>query len=85
MEILHYVKSSDVECDYCFLEVARSEEEDPFMDIRISDDKKISFFVYGDQPEISLSPEEWLEIHEQALSFYKKELDNEDAFDNWGH
>jgi hypothetical protein len=80
---LHYVKASDIEYDFCFLEVSRSETDDPFMDIRISADRKLSFFLYRNQLEISLSPEEWLEIHEKALSFYKAELANEDAFDSW--
>jgi hypothetical protein len=83
MEFLHYVKASDIEYDFCFLEVSKSEAEAPFMDIRISDDRKLSFFVYGNQPEISLSPEEWLEIHKKALSFYTAEIENEDAFDSW--
>jgi hypothetical protein len=53
------------------------------MDVRISDDRQLSFFIYRNQPDISLSPEEWIEIHEKAMSFYKKELENEDSFDNW--
>ena len=83
MGILRYVKVSDVDYDFCFLEVFRSDSDTPFMDIRISDDRKLFFFVYENQPEISLSPEEWIEIHEKALLFYKSELENENPFDNW--
>jgi hypothetical protein len=83
MGILRYVKASDVEYDFCFLEVFRNDSDAPFMDVRISDDRQLSFFIYRNQPDISLSPEEWIEIHEKAMSFYKKELENEDSFDNW--
>ncbi|MBL4674569.1 MAG: hypothetical protein JKX81_20070 [Arenicella sp.] len=84
MTTLHYIKASDVEQDFCFLEVSRSKNEAPFMDIRISDDRKMSFVTYSGQQEISFSPEEWLEIQEKATSFYRAELENEDSFDNWG-
>ena len=40
----------------------------------ISDDRKLSFFIYGDRAETTISPEEWIEIHEKALSFYKSEI-----------
>ncbi len=83
MNILHYVKASDVEYDFCYLEVSRNENENPFMDIRISDDRKLLFCIYGDQPEISLSSEEWKEIYDKSLSFLERELENEDAFKNW--
>jgi hypothetical protein len=43
MGILHFVKASDIEFDYCFLEVSRHEGGSPFMDIRISDDREMSF------------------------------------------
>ena len=84
MSSLHYVKASDVDYDFCFLDVSRKQNESPFMDVRISDDKELSFHIYGNQADISLSPEEWTEIHEKALSFYKSELENQDAFENWG-
>ena len=83
MTTLHYIKVSDVEQNFCFLEVSISKNEAPFMDIRISDDRKMSFVIYSGQEEISFSPQDWLEIHEKATSFYKAELENEDSFDNW--
>lgn len=44
MGILHFVKASDIEFDYCCLEVSRHEGGSPFMNIRISDDRKIICF-----------------------------------------
>ena len=79
MSTLHYVKASDIDYDFCFLEVSRSENVPPFMDIRISDDRKLSLFIYGEQLDISLSPEEWIEIHKKALSFYNSEIENENG------
>ena len=76
MGLLYYVKASDVDFKYCFLEVSRGEAELPFMEIKISDDKKLSFFIYAEHLEVSLTSEEWMEIYEKALLFYKKELDN---------
>ena len=67
MTTLHYIKASDVEQDFCFLEVSQGKNEAPFMDIRISDDRKMSFVIYSRQQEIFLSPEEWLEIQEKAI------------------
>ncbi|WP_339386237.1 hypothetical protein [Vibrio caribbeanicus] len=83
MSILHFVKASDIKFDYCFLEVSRNEGDSPFMDIRISDDRELSFFIYTNQGEISLSPEEWGEINEKGQAFYKSEIENEDSFNNW--
>jgi len=83
MGILHYIKASDVNYDFCFLEVSRSGVHAPFMDIRISDDRKLLFVIYAEQQEITLSTEEWIEIHERAMFFYKAELENEDSFNNW--
>jgi hypothetical protein len=84
MSILHYVKASDIEYDFCFLEVSRNESAPPFMDIRISDDRKLEFFIYKDQADISLSVEEWKEIHDKSLLFLKSEIENEESFKNWG-
>lgn len=84
MSVLRYVKASDVDCDYCFLEIYQDKNESPFMDVRISDDKQLSFHIYRNQADVSLSPEEWVEIHKKALSFYKAELENQDAYKNWG-
>ncbi|CAM2943246.1 hypothetical protein [Vibrio neptunius] len=84
MSTLHYVKASDVDRDFCFLEVSRKQNESPFMDVRISDDRQLSFHIYRSQSDISVSPEEWIEIHEKALSFYKSELENQDTFESWG-
>jgi len=83
MKSLYYIKASDVEYDFCFLEVSRGENEAPFMDIRISDDRNLSFVIYADRQEISISSEEWVGIHKKAMSFYKAELENEDSFDKW--
>lgn len=82
MEKLHYIKASDVEHDFCFLEVSRNSKDDPFMDIRISEDRKMSFVIYAEQPEIFLSLEEWSEIHIKLTSFYKDEIENEDQFNS---
>lgn len=83
MNILHFVKVSDIEFDYCFLEVFLNEGDLPFMDIRISDDRELSFFIYAHQGEISLSLEEWIEINEKGQAFYKSEIENEDSINNW--
>ncbi|MCI5125463.1 MAG: hypothetical protein D3925_13560 [Candidatus Electrothrix sp. AR5] len=83
MGTLHYVKASDIEYNYCFLEVFKNRAEVPFMDIRISDDKKLSLFIYDNQQNISLSIDEWSEIYNKAMSFYKAEIENEDAFESW--
>ncbi|WP_194868100.1 hypothetical protein [Pseudoalteromonas sp. PPB1] len=46
------------------------------MDIRISDDREMSFFIYSNQGEILLSPEEWIENNEKGQAFYKSEIEN---------
>lgn len=83
MRNFHYVKASDIDFDFCFLEISIGKNEPPFMDVRISDDRKLSFFVYGDQKEVIFSPKEWIEVYEKALAFYKSEIENEDASDDW--
>ena len=80
MTNLYYVKVSDVDYDFCFLEVSRSKNEAPFMDIKISDDREMSFVIYSEHEEVSLLPREWLEIYEKSVTFYKTELQNQDAF-----
>ena len=83
MSKLFYVKASDVECDFCFLEVSQIEGAEPFMDIRISDEKELSFYLYPNKTNVALAPEQWLDIHEQALSFYQSEIANEESFTDW--
>ena len=83
MGLLHYIKASDINCNFCFLEVSRSDNHAPFMDIRISEDRKLSFVIYIQEEETSLSPQEWMEIYEKATTFYEMELANEDAFNEW--
>lgn len=78
--MLYYVKASDIEYDFCFLEVSRIEGETPFMDIRISEKRELTFFFYGNQDEISITQDEWSEISRKANIFYQSEIENEESF-----
>ena len=78
MSILHFVKASDIEFRFCFLEISKAENMPPFMGVRIFDDKQMSMCLYSNHEEIVLSAEEWKEIHDKALSFYNSEIENEE-------
>jgi hypothetical protein len=74
---------SDVEYDYCFLEIFFNKEDSPFMDVRISKDQQASFCIYGSHAELHLSIAQWKEIYEVATKFVEEEIENEKAFKKW--
>ncbi len=79
MAALRFEKASDVEYDYCFLEIFLGEQNVPFMDVRISESEEASFCIYSKHYEANLTFEQWQEIYREAEKFVKEEIENERA------
>ena len=79
LSLLHYVKASDVEFDYCFLEISLDSCSPAFMDVRVTANKEVGFCFYAEGDEVTLSLDQWQEIQAKAVRFYKSEIENEDV------
>lgn len=77
---LQFVKVSDVNEDYCHMEVFYEGHQMAFMDVGVGEDKKPKFNLYERNGLLSLSFEEWNTILEKAEDFIRKEIKNEDSF-----
>lgn len=77
---LRFEKVSDVNEDYCHMDVFYEGHRIAFMDVSVGEDKKPQFNLYERNDLLSLSHEEWNIILEKAEEFIRKEIENEDSF-----
>jgi hypothetical protein len=75
---LVFEKVGDINTTYPYLCVYDEHDRlNPFMDIGISDDKKLQFSIYVNTRNIVLSIVDWSLIREKALEFLPKVLADE--------
>ncbi len=83
MKVIRYEEVADVSSTYPYIELFFEGENNPFMEIGISDDKSLYFRTYPNENTIDLSLESWERILETANSFHVEALKNEEAFEDF--
>ncbi len=77
---LRFEKASDVNEGYCHMDVFCEGQQAAFMDVSVGSDKQPCFNLYLQNTSTSLTLEEWKIILEKAQEFIKKEIENENTF-----
>ena len=83
MKALRYEKVGDISATYSFLEVYFENENEPFMEIGITDDKELCFKTYPAKSSIELTVENWMDILKIAKAFLPEALKDEEDFENF--
>ncbi|UPY81062.1 hypothetical protein FH581_022680 (plasmid) [Leptospira weilii] len=83
MKQIKLVKVSDINFTYPYIEVFIDKEENPFMDIGITNDQTISLNIYASRKDISLTVESWETILNESKQLLLKALGNEKDYDSW--
>jgi hypothetical protein len=71
---------SDVNSDYCYLEIFINKNQNPFLEISISNTKELIFKFYPNEEQLLLNTEELELILSKAKDFLPKELKNREDF-----
>lgn len=80
MKNIRIEEVGDINSQYPYLEVFLKESIDPFLEIAVSEERKLSFKFYASTAGIELDEEEWSFILSIAKSFLPRVLKNEDDF-----
>ena len=80
---LRFEKVSDVNDEYCHLDVFCEKHQTAFMDVSVGEDNRPRMNLYSQSAQISLNTQEWKMILEKAEEFTRKEIENEDSFKNF--
>lgn len=79
MSRLVFEKVGDINFVYPYLCVYMRGEQEPFMEIGVTDFKELQFTVYASGRPVVLQSEEWEEIQRRAAEFLPRVLADEDA------
>ena len=80
MATLIFEKVGDINSTYSYLCVYEEDDKiNPFMEISITDDKKLEFVIYKNLQNVILAAMQWEEIQVTANAFFIKTLANEDG------
>ncbi|UOO81467.1 hypothetical protein LVJ83_11005 [Uruburuella testudinis] len=75
---LVFEQISDIACEYAYVCVyADSIENESFMEIAITDDKKIEFTIYSYNEQVKLSYANWTEIMQRGRELYFNQTEEE--------
>jgi hypothetical protein len=77
---IEVVASNDFK--YPYMEVFLKGSKNPFLDIGITDRKKLSFKFYSSKEDIDLTLEELQHLIKEATTFLPKVLVNEEFYEN---
>lgn len=80
---LRFEKVSDLNDEYCHLDVFYEECQTAFMDVSVGEDNSPQLNLYGQNVKISLNSEQWKALLEKAEEFTRKEIENERTFKNF--
>ena len=83
MKVLRYEKVGDISATYSFLEVYFEGDNEPFMEIGVTDDKELCFKTYPTDSSIDLTVENWEDILKMAKAFLPEVLKDEEDFKNF--
>ena len=79
---MRFEKVSDVEEDFCHLDVFFADEESARIDLSLDENRNIIFTIYPSNQKIVITSSEWTEIRDVAIVFAEKEIMNEETFRN---
>lgn len=73
----------DINFDYPYLEVFLKEDNKPFLEIGVSEQKQLNFKFYSSKTDVLMNVEEWEYILSVAKDFLPRALKNEEDFLNF--
>ncbi|MAQ41498.1 hypothetical protein [Mesonia oceanica] len=83
MKKLRFEKVGDISSKYPFVEVCFEKEREPLMEISITDDKELSFKIYGSKTTTEFTLQHWEEILKIAKDFLPKAIKDEEDFESF--
>jgi hypothetical protein len=79
---MRFEKVSDVEDDFCHLDVFFADESSARIDVSLDENREVIFSIYPSDQKTVITSIEWAEIRNVAIVFAEKEIMNEEAFKN---
>jgi hypothetical protein len=76
---LIFEKVGDINSLYPYICVYMIGEKNPFMEISVTDEKKLALTFYANEKDVSLSAEQWDEVARRGRDFLPKALADEDS------
>ena len=73
----------DINFDYPYLEVFLKENNKPFLEIGVSEEKQLNFKFYASKTDVLMNAEQWKYILSIANDFLPRALKNEEDFLNF--
>jgi hypothetical protein len=73
----------DINFDYPYLEIFLEGNNNPFMEIGISEEKQLNFKFYASKADVLMNTEQWTYILSVANDFLQRALKNEEDFLNF--
>jgi hypothetical protein len=78
MENIKIEEVGEINFDFPYLEVFSKNNKDPFLEIGISDDRKLNFKFYASKDDVIINVEEFEYLLLQAKDFLEKAPNNKD-------
>ncbi|WLE58861.1 hypothetical protein GIY62_17415 [Burkholderia plantarii] len=76
---LIFEKVGDINGSYPYICVYLDGESNPFMEIAVTDEKKLAFTFYVSDKNVALSIEQWDEVARRGREFLPKAIADEDS------
>ena len=80
---IKYEKVGDISSMYAYLEVYFIDENKPFMEIGVSDDKELIFKIYPAEKPLELTLEQWTHILKTANEHILEVIKDEEDLENF--